>query len=310
MRLAIICSGQAGQHRSMLDELLQAPECKFIRQTASDVLGQDIAAWWNGLDDKEIFLNSNAQFAIAYYQMATWERIKPLLPEVSLVAGYSLGELIAYYVAGALSAAETFRLVRARAQAMDDAASGIDTEGGCMALWRGRISPSTLAVRDRAMTEYGLDVAIRRRTGEDVLAGPGAAIAHFVAELQALNPGLVRLPVTVPAHSRYLAQASAAFRDILEASEIVAPRITVLGAVDAMPVRSREEAIGALSRQISTTIRWDGCMEALAESGIDKAIELGPGNDLAKLISAEHSQIAVHAVDDFGDYRALKDWLR
>ena len=310
MRLAIICSGQAGQHRSMLDELLQAPECESIRQTASDVLGQDVAVWWSGLDDREIFLNANAQFAIAYYQMATWERIKPLLPEISLIAGYSLGELIAYYVAGALSAAETFRLVRARAQVMDDAASGIDTEGGCMALWRGRVSPSTLAARDRAMAEYGLDVAIKRRAGEEVLAGPGAAIGHFVAELQVLNPGLVRLPVTVPAHSRYLAQASAAFRDILVASTIVAPGITVLGAVDAMPVRSRDAAIDALSRQISTTIRWDGCIEALAESGIDKAVELGPGNDLAKLIAAEHPQIEAHAVADFGDYRALADWLR
>ena len=51
-------------------------------------------------------------------------------------------------------------------------------------------------------------------------------------------------------------------------------------------------------------------MEALAESGIDKAIELGPGNDLAKLLSAEHPQISARAVNDFGDYRALEDWLR
>jgi [acyl-carrier-protein] S-malonyltransferase len=50
-------------------------------------------------------------------------------------------------------------------------------------------------------------------------------------------------------------------------------------------------------------------MEALAESGIDKVIELGPGNDLAKLFSAEHPQISARAVDDFGDYRALQDWL-
>jgi [acyl-carrier-protein] S-malonyltransferase len=124
-----------------------------------------------------------------------------------------------------------------------------------------------------------------------------------------MNPGLVRLPVTVPAHSHYLAQASASFRDILSASNITAPKITVLGAVDAMPVRSRDAAIDALSRQIAMTIRWDGCMDALAESGMDKVIELGPGNDLAKLMVAEHTQIAAHAVKDFGDYRALQNWL-
>lgn len=310
MRLAILCSGQAGQHRNMLDELLVASECESVRQAASEVLGQDVAQWWGELDDSEIFLNSNAQFAIAYYQIATWVRIAALLPEVALVAGYSLGELIAYYVAGALTATETFRLVRERARLMDESAASVDRDGDCMVLWRGKVSPAALVARDRAVADYGLDVAIKRRHGEEVLSGPGDAIARFVSDLQAMNPGLVRLPVTVPAHSHYLARAATAFRDILAASAIAAPRVTVLGAVDAMPVRSREAAIDALSRQIATTIRWDGCMEALAESGIDRVIELGPGNDLAKLVVAEHPQIAAHAVEDFGDYRALEDWLR
>jgi [acyl-carrier-protein] S-malonyltransferase len=199
--------------------------------------------------------------------------------------------------------------VRARARLMDEAAAGVNSEGGCMALWRGRVSPTTLAARDRAIAEYGQDVAIKRRNGEEVLAGPGAAITRFVADLQGMNPGLVRLPVTVPAHSHYLAQASSSFRDVLSASAIKAPRIKVLGAVDAMPVRSREAAIDALSRQISTPIRWDGCMDALAESGIDKVIELGPGNDLARLLSTEYPHIPAREVGDFGYYGALADWL-
>ena len=306
MRLAILCSGQAGQHRGMLDGLLAAPECEPVHQAASAALGRDVSEWWSGLDEKEIFLNANAQFAIAYYQIATWTRIARLLPEISLVAGYSLGELIAYHVAGALDAAETFKLVRARARLMDAAAG---SDGGCMALWRGRISPATLAARDRAIADYGLDVAIKRRTGEEVLAGPSDAIARFVADLQAANPNLVRLPVTIPSHTHYLAAAADSFRDILCTSSIAPPRMTVLRAVDAVPVRSRDQAIDALSRQISTTIRWDRCMDALAEFGIDAVIELGPGNDLARLVEAEHPQIRARAVDDFGDYRALANWL-
>ena len=306
MRLAILCSGQAGQHRGMLDGLLAAPECEPVRQAASAALGRDVSEWWGELDEKEIFLNANAQFAIAYYQIATWARIARLLPEISLVAGYSLGELIAYHVAGALDAAEAFKLVRARARLMDAAAG---SDGGCMALWRGRVSPATLAARDRAIADYGLDVAIQRRTGEEVLAGPSDAIARFVADLQAANPNLVRLPVTIPSHTHYLAAAADSFRDILCASSIAPPRVTVLRAVDAVPVRSRDQAIDALSRQIAATIRWDRCMDALAEFGIDAVIELGPGNDLARLVEAEHPQIRARTVDDFGDYRALADWL-
>jgi [acyl-carrier-protein] S-malonyltransferase len=309
MRLAILCSGQAGQHHNMLDELLVAPECELIRQAATKVLGQDVTQWWASLDDQKIFFNSNAQFAIAFYQLATWARIAPLLPQVSLIAGYSLGELIGYHIAGALSATETFELVRTRARLMDESAASQNEAGGCMVLWRGRVSPATLAARDRAIAEFGLDVAIRRKTGEEVFAGSSDAIEKFVAEFKLSNPNLVRLPVTIPAHSHYLAKASASFRDFLNDSSISAPLITMLGTVDAMPIWSRDEAINALSGQISSTIRWNECMDALAESGIDKAIELGPGNDLAKLLGTEHPHVAAHSVEDFGNYKALVDWL-
>lgn len=291
----------------MLDELLTAPECGEIREAASSVLGQDVATWWGALDDREIFLNANAQFAIACYQIASWTRISPLLPRISLIAGYSLGELIASFIAGALDARETFRLVRERARLMDEAAAG--TSGGCMALWRGRVSPATLAARDRAIAKYNLDIAIVRRTGEEVLAGTSDAIAHFVADFQSMNPNLVRLPVSIPSHSHYLAAAAESFRAVLHASSIVAPRVTVLGSVDATPVRSRDDAINALSRQMSTTIRWDRCMDALVEFGVDTAIELGPGNDLAKLIEVVHPQIKARALNDFGSYHALADWI-
>ncbi|MDO8207838.1 MAG: hypothetical protein Q7T38_08470 [Gallionella sp.] len=179
-----------------------------------------------------------------------------------------------------------------------------------MALWRGRVSPATLLMRDRLIVEYGLDVAIKRRRGEIVLAGTRLSIANFVDDLQKLNPNLLRLPVTIPSHSHYLAAAADSFREILCSSAIVAPCVTVLGAVDGMPVRTREEAINALSRQMHTTIRWDACMDALAEFGVDTVIELGPGHDLAKLIEAEHPQIRARAVDDFPDYRKLAAWLR
>lgn len=291
----------------MLDELLIAPECREIRDAASEVLGLDVATWWNALDEAAIFQNANAQFAIAYYQIATWTRIKTLLPGISLVAGYSLGELLAYFIAGSLDALDTFRLVKCRARLMDEASVG--PKGGCMVLWRGRVSPATLAARNHAIAHYGLDVAIIRRTGEEVLAGPFDAIACFVADFQAINPNLVRLPVSIPAHSHYLAAASASFQTILRKSSITAPPVTVLGSVNALPVKSREDAISTLSQQISSTIRWNDCMAALAESGIDTAIEIGPGNDLAKLIETAHPQIRARAVGDFVHYQALADWL-
>ncbi len=303
----MLCSGQAGQHRDMLEELLSAPECAAINQAASMALEQDVGSWWKELNDEDLFRNSNAQFAIAYFQMATWSRISSILPKPSLVAGYSLGELIACFISGALDAAETFRLVQARARLMDQA---IDVDGDCMVLWRGRVSPAMLERRDRMISELGLCIAIVRKEGEMVLAGKPDEIATFFTEFKPMNPHLVRLPVRIPSHTRHLAHAAESFRDMLNASPISSPDIPMIGSVHGAPVRTRGDVIEALVTQLSNTIRWDRCMDLIAESGVDMAIEIGPGNDLARLMQTVHPEVKSRSVEDFKNLQSLADWLK
>lgn len=308
-RLAILCSGQAGQRRDMLDALLSDPDMAGLCDLASGILGEEIRGWWRNLPESAIFDNETAQFAIAFYQLAVWMRISTVVPAPFMVAGYSLGELLAYHVSGAVDASETLRLVRHRARCMSEAAGSLDTRGGCMALWRGRTSPSALAARDRLIADNGLDIAIERRSVEQVLSGPANAIDRFLADPAIANADIVRLAVSTPSHSRYLASAGPAFRDVLEKSGLAAPAVPVLAGIDARVVRTAEEAYTALSRQIYMTLQWDRCMRALEEAGITAVIELGPGNDLARLIEMECPRIAARSVEEFRDWRSLPEWL-
>lgn len=309
MRLAILCSGQAGQHRAMLDDLINAPDLAGLRRIASDVLRKDVAVWWRNLSDEDLFANENAQFAIALYQLSVWERIVSLIPQPALIAGYSLGELIAYHVAGSLDVAGTLGLVRRRAQLMDEAAGNMAVTGGCMLLWRGRVPLQVQAALENGTLVYGLDTAIVRSGSEKVLAGPAGSIDRLLADSQIVNPNMVRLAITTPSHSRYLAAASEAFRGVLGNSGLAAPSVPVLAGVDATRVRTRSQALEALSSQISTTLRWDRCMTALDEAGITAVIELGPGNDLAKLVEAEYPHISARSIDEFRDWRSVGKWL-
>ncbi len=293
----------------MLDDLISAPDMEGLRRIASGVLGEELESWWRSLADEEIFANENAQFAIALYQLGVWQRIAPLIPQPSLIAGYSLGELVAYHVGGSLDAVGTLGLVRRRARLMDEAARGMAVSGGCMLLWRGRVSRQVQGAMEQGMRAYGLDTAIVRNRGEQVLAGPADAVDRFLAAPQIVNPDMVRLTITTPSHSRYLASASEAFRVVLDDSALTPPSVPVLAGVDAARVRTRSQAVDALSRQISTTLRWDRCMTALEEAGITTVIELGPGNDLAKLIEAEHPRISARSVDEFRDWRAVGRWV-
>ena len=307
MRLAILCSGQAGQSREMLDGAFADPACAPLLATASTVLGEDIERWWRGLDEAALFANEHAQFAIVLAQLARWRQLAPLLPTPALVAGYSLGELTAWCIAGALDEATTLQLARTRARLMSAAAPA--GEGGCMVLWRGRVAPAVARAKEAAQQRLGLSLAIARRRGEEVLAGSPAAVAAFVADPAIVNPELVRLPVSIPSHSPLLAEAAEAFGELLRLSPLREPAIAVLAGIDGQAVRHRAGAIDTLARQIAAPVRWDRCMETLAESGIDRALELGPGHDLARLLETEYPGIAARALEEFGSPAGAATWV-
>jgi [acyl-carrier-protein] S-malonyltransferase len=307
MRLAILCSGQAGQHRRMLDDILAAPDCAGLRATATAVLGQDVAAWWQGLDEAEIFANANAQFAIALFQIATWARIAPLLPSPAVVAGYSLGEVLAWHIAGAMDAATTLAVVRERASQMDR--YGPPGGTGCMVLWRGRSTPALRAAGERALAAHGLALAIQRPGGERVLGGPAAAVAAFLADPAVAAADLKRLAVSVPSHTPWLTGAVAPFRQALEAAPLTDPSVPVVAGIDGSLLRRREDALAYLPRQLAEPLRWDWCQDTLASLGVDLALELGPGNDLAKLLEAAVAGTAARGVEEFASPGEIAAWL-
>jgi len=309
MRLAILCSGQADQRREMLDTVFAASECAALVDTASELLGRDVVTWWRGLDDDAMYANSNAQFAIVLLEIGNWLRLRRRLPatvSLAVVAGYSLGELAAYHVAGALDARECLRLARVRAEAMDSACtqsgpSMLLLRGSALARWRDETSR-------HGGVPPGLHVAIRRCAAGVVLGGTADVVGDFAARFGD-DPDAVLLPVRVPSHTPLLEQAARAFRRALEDSGLSAPCCPVLAGIDATPVRSREAAIDVLARQICTTVRWDLCMEVLRRMRLDAALEIGPGNDLSRLASGGEAALAARAIGDFADVAGAADWI-
>ncbi|WP_028311826.1 hypothetical protein [Derxia gummosa] len=315
-RLAILCSGQAGQHAGMLDAIIDAPDLAPLRAAAGSALGIDLGRWWRGLDEAALFRNRAAQFSIAVRQLAHWSRLGPALPPPALVAGYSLGELIAWHVAGALDLAATLALVRDRARLMDEAladatlAAGAtpDADASHMLLWRGPQARRHERALRAAAERAGCAVAIERPGGDLVIGGLPGALAALRADATLPRKHLAPLRVTVPSHTRWLARAADAFRAALEAAPLADARCPVLRGTDGRRLRTRAEAIDALARQIAAPLRWDACNDALGEAGITRALELGPGSDLARLAAEPVGAEAARSVDEFRDRTALIGW--
>ena len=283
-RLLLLCPGQGGQHAGMFD-------------LARTHAGARVFLMRCGLPDDPPapFANRVAQPAIVAATLAMWLALKDALPAPALVAGYSIGELAAYGVAGALAADAAVKLAGARAVLMDYAAAG---------------PPQGLAaVTGVAVDVVARDIDVAIVTGVDtcIVGGTRARLDELATRWPAAR--IQMLPVGVASHTPLMEPAVAPFRELLQGVAFAPPRTPVLAGIDGTRVLRRETAIDRLARQLSETIAWSACMDAIAEAGVTVALELGPGAALSRMLQARHPHIACRSVAEFHTLDGIAGWV-
>ena len=291
-RLLILCPDQGGQHAAMYDLARSDPH--------GAALLTQLAPWLPTASATDgMFSNRTAQPAIVASSLAMWEALRPDCPPPALVAGYSVGELAAYSVAGALTPERCTALAAKRAALMD-ACVAPDRPHTLLA-----ISGKRTATLRPQLDPVGFHIAIE--TGEDscIAGGPAANAANISIPGARIAP----LPVAVASHTPYLQGAVEPFAKLLAQEDFGTMQVPVLGGIDAAPVRDKDAAVSHLSRQLAETILWAECMDACAERGITAALELGPGSALSKMLSARHPGIECRSVADFRTLDGIRNWL-
>lgn len=297
-RLVILCPGQGGQHAGMFDMARTDPAASRL-----------LDAWFDDpvlaapLKESPGFSNRVAQPSIVAATLAMWAALGELPAQPVLVAGYSIGELAAYAVAGALDPLDTIRLAVDRARLMD-ACLDEGAPQGMVAL-----SGMPVAGLDALLDRFGFYRAIV--TGEDTLVAGGPADARDALAAAAVAAGgrATVLPVEVASHTPLLQGAVAPFAALLEHQRWMPPAFSVLSGISAEPVHDGARAADVLSRQIAETIRWQDCMDACAEAGTTVALELGPGAALSRMLQARHPNIACRSVSEFRALAGIRAWL-
>jgi [acyl-carrier-protein] S-malonyltransferase len=253
-------------------------------------------------DPQRCFENRHAQPLICLHVLSVAAALREQQIEPALVAGYSVGELAAYGVAGALTGEDVLVAAAARARAMDDCAPA---DCGMLAV-RG-VRRAALEAR---ATADGLHVAIRNGDDHAIIAGPCPRLAALGAALGESGAHVVSLPITVPAHSALLQPAVAAFGMTLASVSWRRMAVPVIAGIDASVVRDARHAIDKLSRQVATTIEWARVMDVAVEMGATVFFELGPGNALSRMLSERHGTAATRALGDFSSLAGAVSWLR
>lgn len=308
MSLALLFPGQGSQHVGMGRSLACAyPEAARVFEEADDVLGFSISKLaWEGPED-DLVLTKNAQPAMLVHSTSVYRVIQSRLGEVGLAAGHSLGEFSAHVAAGTLDFATAVRTVRLRGQLMY--AAGVE-QPGTMAALIGLDDTTVISICQRAEVEAGVCVPANfNAVGQVVISGDVAGVDRAM-EL-AMEEGakrVVRLSVSGAFHSPLMAPAAVEFEAWLQGQPFHDPTFPIIGNVTAEPVSTGDEARALLVRQLTTPVRWAASVLKMAESGVDRFLEIGPGSVLRGLNRRIVKPIPCASLGEPEDLEAWELW--
>lgn len=306
MTLAILCSGQGQQHPGMFDLVADAPEAAALFDVATGLLGgQDPRDLVRDAAPELLEVNRTAQILCVLQAVALQAALGEALPVRRLVAGYSVGEVAAWALAGLIDGGDALHLVAARAEAMDAASHG--AEG--LTFVRG-LTRTTI---DRLCEAPDIAVAIVNPGDGFVVGGAIAALDAFEAEAADLGAKrIVRLKVHVASHTPRLAAASTAFAAILDNAAVRrAPSAgsRLYAGIDGAAVPDAANGVLKLANQISQTVEWGRCLESCVEAGAEAFLELGPGHALSAMVRDGIIGAKARTSEDFRTLAGLRSWI-
>ncbi len=279
MTTAFLFPGQGSQCVGMGADLAAASiHARDVFQEVDEALGQNLSRLMRDGPEEELTLTANAQPAIMAVSIAVLRVLERegrvrLSERAAFVAGHSLGEYTALCAAGALGLAQTARLLRLRGQAMQDAVP--EGEGAMAALLGLDLGPARAVAAAAAEGEV-CEAANDNAPGQIVLSGHTAAIERAI--LLAKDFGArkaIRLSVSAPFHCRLMAPAARAMEAALAGETIHAPFVPLVANVTAAPVSAPAEIARRLVEQVTGLVRWRECVDAMAEAGVERFVELG-----------------------------------
>ncbi len=282
-KIAFIFPGQGSQFVGMAKDLYE--DFDHVRQlfdTAHDTLGFDLAKICFEGPEEELKQTRVTQPAIFIHSVALFELFRSRDIQVDMAAGHSLGEYSALYAAEALTLEDGLRLVKLRAELMQQAG---EVNKGTMAAIMGLDADRLNRVCEAASAEGVVQVANYNSPIQIVISGSVAGVEK--AMQLAKDAGAKRVvPLVVGGafHSPLMEHAHDGFRQGLLQANIRAATIPVYSNVTAKPVSQPDEIRELLLRQLTSPVRWVEIVENMVSDGAADFYEIGPGSVLTGLL--------------------------
>ncbi len=320
MTRAFVFPGQGAQTIGMGKALAEAyPAAKAVFDEVDEALGEKLSALiWEG-EQEMLTLTENAQPALMATSLAALRALEAegvRVADAAFVAGHSLGEYSALAAAGAMSVADTARLLRIRGQAMQEA---VPVGVGAMAALLGLDFETVKAVAESAVSQlasetgerYVCEAANDNDPGQVVVSGHKQAVerACVIAKERGAKRA-VMLPVSAPFHCALMQPAAEVMARALAEVDMDRPAVPLVANVSARAISDPATIYNLLVEQVIGTVRWRESVQFMVDEGVTEFWEIGAGKALSGMIRRIDRSASTRAIGMPEDVVAAIDSLK
>lgn len=287
-------SGQGSQYEGMGKDIAEAfPVTAEIYDTGSEILGTDLRELCFNTPIEELSRTSNAQPAIMTTSIVCLTAALSKGYKFDGVAGHSLGEYAAMYASGMISLEDAFRLIKARAAAMESAAS--EHKGAMAAILK--LAPEKVEEVCSSAKNYVAAVNYNSPV-QTVIAGTPEGVAEVTEIFKELKARVAPLNVAGAFHSKLMQSAADAFYETAKTVTFKAPQVRYYSNVTGGELTELPDMAELLAKHIVSPVRFTSELAAMSEAGADKFAEFGPGKTLTGLVKKTLSGVAAYSIEN------------
>lgn len=293
-------SGQGSQYPEMGRDILEAyPHTGELYDIASDILGRDMRKVCFDSSPEELAQTVNAQPAILLTSLvcnsaAISKTHKAGIPfRFDGVAGHSLGEYAALAMSGMVSLEDVFRLIKARAEAMDEAAR--ENKGAMAAVMK--LAPEKIEEVCSAAGNYVAAVNYNSPM-QTVIAGTPEGIEEVSEVFAGMKARVVKLNVAGAFHSKLMQSAADKFYETARTIGFKAPQVKYYSNVTGGELTDISDMPSLLAKHIVSPVRFTSELAAMKEAGADTFVEFGPGKTLTGLVKKTLSDVRAFNIEN------------
>ena len=312
MTRAFIFPGQGAQTIGMGRDLAEGyPAARAVFEEVDEALGEKLSTLiWEG-DADRLTLTENAQPALMATSLAAMRALEAegvTVTAAAFVAGHSLGEYSALCAAGALTLADTARLLRLRGRAMQEA---VPVGTGAMAALLGLDFAAAAEVARDAAEEQVCQAANDNDPAQVVVSGHREAVERAVALAKGRGARrAVMLPVSAPFHCRLMEPAAKRMAEALGGVEFRQPKVPLVANIVAESLTDPERIRSLLVDQVTGSVRWRESVIWMLGQGVAEFWEIGAGKALSGMVRRIDGSAATRPVGTAAEVRQAVETAR